>query len=163
VNHENLFLGQLPKRLVIACVDNDAFNGNYVKNPYNFKHYNINFLALYSGGQQIPAKPLQPNFERERYIRCYDTLFSGTGQSYQDEGNCITREDYSKGYTIFAFNLTPDLNDGTHFNIVKQGNLRLEIHFAQPLAATINVVAYAEFENILEIDRNRNILFDYTT
>ena len=38
-NHEKLFTGQLPSRLVIGCVDNDAFNGNYVKNPFNFKHY----------------------------------------------------------------------------------------------------------------------------
>ena len=28
-NQENLFLGQLPKRVVIGCVDNDAFNGSF--------------------------------------------------------------------------------------------------------------------------------------
>ena len=39
-SQENLFAGQLPLRLVIGCVDNDAFNGSYVKNPFNFKHYN---------------------------------------------------------------------------------------------------------------------------
>ncbi|GFX35654.1 uncharacterized protein F54H12.2 [Trichonephila clavipes] len=26
---DNVFSGQMPKRIVIACVDNDAFNGNY--------------------------------------------------------------------------------------------------------------------------------------
>ena len=40
-NHEQLFTGQLPLRLVIECVDNDAFNGNYVKNPFNFKRYTL--------------------------------------------------------------------------------------------------------------------------
>ena len=30
------------------------------------------------------------------------------------------------------------------------------------LPNTINVIAYAEFKNIIEIDRNRNVLFDYT-
>ena len=29
---ESLFSGQLPNRLVVACVDNDSFNGNYTKN-----------------------------------------------------------------------------------------------------------------------------------
>ena len=38
-NHEKLFTGQLPTRLVIGCVDNDAFNGNYTKNPYHFKNF----------------------------------------------------------------------------------------------------------------------------
>ena len=39
-SQENLFSGQLPTRLVIGCVDNDAFNGNYGTNPFNFKQYN---------------------------------------------------------------------------------------------------------------------------
>jgi hypothetical protein len=32
------------------------------------------------------------------------------------------------------------------FQLIKQGNVRLEIQFAQPLPATINVVLYAEFD-----------------
>jgi hypothetical protein len=38
-----MFLGQLPKRLVIACVDSDALNGAIGENPFDFKHYKINF------------------------------------------------------------------------------------------------------------------------
>ena len=45
-NQENLFLGQVPKLVAIEFVDNDTFSGNYVKNLYNFKHYDINFVAL---------------------------------------------------------------------------------------------------------------------
>ena len=29
--HENLFLGTLPKRLILWCIDNDAYNGEYYK------------------------------------------------------------------------------------------------------------------------------------
>jgi hypothetical protein len=35
-------------------------------------------------------------------------------------------------------------------------------HFAEALAGTINVVLYAEFDNVIEIDRNRQVLFDYS-
>ena len=31
--HESLFTGQLPTRIVIGCVYNEAFNGSYKKNP----------------------------------------------------------------------------------------------------------------------------------
>ena len=31
--HENLFLGTLPKRIILWCVDNDALNGAFGKNP----------------------------------------------------------------------------------------------------------------------------------
>lgn len=163
VNQENLFLGQLPKRVIVGCVDSDAYNGSYAKNPFHFKHYDINFLALYIDGQQVPAKPLQPDFDREKCVRSYTTLFTATGQMCQDEGNHVSRKDYVQGYTLFAFDLTPDLCEvGSHFELTKQGNLRLEIHFGEPLPNTINVVTYAEFENIIEVDRNRNVIFDYS-
>ncbi|XP_067414185.1 uncharacterized protein F54H12.2-like [Emydura macquarii macquarii] len=73
-NHENLFLGQLPKMLVLGFVDNDAFSGSYAKNPLHFKHYDINFVALYVGGEQIPTKPLQPDFEAGCCMREYMNL-----------------------------------------------------------------------------------------
>ena len=59
---DNMFLGQLPKKLIIGCVDSNALNGNITKNHFDFKHYKINFVALNMDGRQIPAKPLQTNF-----------------------------------------------------------------------------------------------------
>jgi hypothetical protein len=57
---ENMFLGQLPKRLVIACVDSDALNGTIGKNPFDFKHYKINFVALNVDGR-FRKQWLHPN------------------------------------------------------------------------------------------------------
>ena len=56
--HENLFLGTLPKRLVLCCIDNDVYNGSYAKNPFHAKHNNVNFLAVYVDGtlQTTPAE-----------------------------------------------------------------------------------------------------------
>jgi len=88
-------------------------------------------------------------------------LFMGSGKWMRDEGNQIPREDFPGGYALYAFDLTADLAEGGHFNLLKQGNIRLDLKFAQALASTINVIAFAEFENILEIDRSRNVLFDY--
>jgi hypothetical protein len=48
------------------------------------------------------------------------------------------------------------------FELIKQGNLRLEIHWTEALTATFNVIIYAEFDNVIEIDRNRQVLFDYS-
>ena len=105
--HENLFLGTLPKRLILWCTDNDAYNGEYYKNPFNAKNNAINFLAVYVDGHQVPAKPLQPNFETGSYIRSYVNLFSATGKQAQDEGNELSRDDFGKGYTFFGFDLNP--------------------------------------------------------
>ena len=160
-SQESLFSGQLPTRLVIGCVDNDAFNGIYTKNPFNFKHMNLTQLKVYLDGQQQSVKPLEINFASNQYINAYATLFMGTGKWMRDEGNQISREDFAGGYALYAFDLTPDLSEGDHFNLLKQGNVRLDMKFSQALENTINVIAFAEFENILEIDRSRNVIFDY--
>ncbi|XP_071832414.1 uncharacterized protein F54H12.2-like [Apostichopus japonicus] len=163
---DHIFLGQLPKRVIVGCVRNTAFNGSYQQNPFNLNHFGANFLAVYLDGEQIPHKPLKPNFGAASdgtYIRAYHTLFSGTDKANHDEGNAISREEYSKGYTLYVFDLTPDLSSGGHFNLVKQGNLRMELQFNKPLTTTINVIVYAELDNIIEIDRARNVLFDYSS
>ena len=80
--YENLFLGTLPKRLVLCCIDNDAYNGAYDKNPFHAKNKNVD-------GRQIPSKPFQPNFADDLFVRSYMSLFS-TGKMWQDEGNGLT-------------------------------------------------------------------------
>ena len=161
-NQENLFLGQLPNRIVLGLVENTAFSGVVDKTPFNFQHYDIDFMALYVDGVQIPSKPLQPDFAGENHMRSYASLFNGTGLMSKDQGNDISRDEYGRGYTLFAFDLTPDLSDSGHFQLVKHGNLRLELHFKTQLPQTVNAIVYAEFDNVIEIDKARNVLFDYS-
>ena len=162
VNEQNLFLGNLPKRLVIGCVGNRAFDGDYAKNPFHFQHFDTNYIALNVAGRQIPAKPLTPDFEGRNYVRSYLNLFANTGKLFHDEGNAIKPYDFAAGYTLFCFDLTPNLTDDQQIGLVRKGDLRLEMHFAKPLPETINVVCYAEFDNIVEIDKTRNVLCDFS-
>ena len=62
---------------------------------------------------------------------------------------------------MYAFDLTANLGEDDHFSLVRQGSVRLALKFSQALAATIAVVAYAEFENVIEVDRGRNIVFNF--
>ncbi|XP_071579482.1 uncharacterized protein F54H12.2-like [Temnothorax nylanderi] len=139
---DNVILGQLPKRIIVGFVDNRAFNGDRKLNP-----------------------PLQPSFSKDEplYVEAYHTLFSGTGIHFLNEGNSISREDYAEGFTLFAFDLTPDLsaNCAGHWNLVKHGSLRLEVRFEKALTATVNCIVYAEFDNVLEIDSSRQIIVDF--
>ena len=62
---------------------------------------------------------------------------------------------------MYAFDLTADLGEDDLFSLLRQGNIRLTLKFANALAATVTVVAYAEFQNVTEIDRDRNVIFDF--
>ena len=159
-NPDNIFLGQIPKRLV----DTEAYNGRYRTNPFYFKHHNLTQVGVCVDGEQIPRKPLFLNFDAaggQNVIAGYQSLFSGIGRLSQDMGNQINGSDYGSGYTLFAFDLTPDHYPGDHFELIKQGNLRLELHFSEAPANTVTLIVYAEFQNVIEVDANRNVLYDY--
>ncbi|XP_039525756.1 uncharacterized protein F54H12.2-like [Pimephales promelas] len=158
---ENLFLGTLPKSIIITMVDNDAFTGAYDKNPFAFKHYDLEFLAVYVDGQQFPAKPLQPNFTDGLAVREFYQLAMTTGRHLKNQSLSIDRSDFLDGYTLYAFNLTPDEECGQHISLIKSGNIRLEARFRQPLPNTVNLLIYAVFDSIIEVSNRRQVLVDY--
>jgi hypothetical protein len=120
VTQEHVFIGQLPTRVVICCVDNDAFTGRYTKNPFNFKHYyltdaftgrytknpfnfkhyNLTEVSLQVDGQNQPVRSYKCNFETKAIVQAYMGLFTDTGKAFKDEDIDITREDYVAGYTV---------------------------------------------------------------
>ena len=162
---DNLFLGHIPKRLVLVLVDTEAFNSTYGSNPFNFKHHNLNQVGVYVDGEQIPRKPLFLKFGEaggQNIIAGFQNVFSVTGRLSLDVGNQINRSDYGSGYTAFCFDLSPDHCSGDHFELIKQGNLRVELHFGQALPNMVNLIIYAEFQNVIEIDAKGNVLYDYT-
>lgn len=161
---DSLFMGQIPNRVVLGMVENEAFNGAYDKNAFNFQHFHLNFLCLNVDGKQVPGRPLTPDFANGHYIDCFETLFTGTGMYGDDLGQCIKRSDYDKGYCLFAFNLTPDQSNGiSHVNTRRHGTVRASLHFAKALPCTVTVIAFAQFDNVVLLDRHRNIIFDYAT
>jgi hypothetical protein len=142
-------------------VDNKAFNGDYKTNPFNFQHFSATELSVYLDGQQNAIKPLVMDYTNGLYVNAYMGMYTGSRQENQDEGNGIGRIEFANGYALYVFDLTPDLSECDSFNLTRSGGVRLAMKFSTALAKTITVVAFAEFENIIEVDRNRNVVFDY--
>ena len=159
---ENLFMGQVPNRVIVCLVDTDAFNGSFAKNPYNFKNYKITDISLKSDGQEQSGEPIKLDFTAGTIMEGYWSLLQTAGKVLKDADIDISREDYVSGYSLFGWDLTPDLGEDDHFNLIKRGSLRLSIKFGEALPQTVNVIVYAEFQNVLEIDRNRNVFYDFT-
>ena len=161
---DNLFQGQLPKRLVVTMVDNDAFNGAFKKNPFKFKHNQLSGICLYVDNEAAPAEPMRLNFDcasGNRYVSAYMSLFHGGNTFCVDTDNDISRNDFGNGYTMFAFDLTPDLSNSNHLSLLKNANLKLQLNFATPLGQTTILLVYAEFDNLIEITKDHAVLYDY--
>ena len=161
---DNLYNGLVPKTFVLGMVDSAAFNGDYEKNPFNFKTLTASFIGITVNGEEVPFKPLQLSYTDAtiRYIEAYLSMFSGTGKLFYDTGNGISRDDFKNGYALYAADLTPDMcGSSDHFNVVPRGNLALNLKFTTAPAAAVSLVCYAEFENTIHIDSERNVIYDY--
>jgi len=82
------------------------------------------------------------------------------GKLNRDEGVDISRSDFDKGYAFYAFDLTADLSEDDHYNLIKQ-NVRLSLKYATPLDQPVMVITLAKFDNLLEINRDRQIFADF--
>ncbi|CAI5669519.1 unnamed protein product [Oreochromis niloticus] len=159
-NQENLFLGAMPKYVVLGMVHHDAFTGRRDLSPFNFRHNDVEYLALCQDGRQVPAKAFQPQFDRGNSVREFYHMFSATGRHLKDLPLSIDRQEFNEGYALFAFNLEPS-EDADALSPVSNGNLRLEMRFRVPLPQTTTLIVYACYDSILEIDSKRQVLVDY--
>ena len=69
VSYEKLFSEQLPNRIIVGLVRNDAFSASKSHNPFNFEHYNVSEISVYADGQNVQnIKPLTMNFGGGQYV-----------------------------------------------------------------------------------------------
>ena len=141
-------------------VEDDAFTGLCTKNLYNFKSFNLRSIILSANGVAVPGTPLK--IEDGDTAICYQTLFYGLHKLEQESGSIIKREDWSRGYALLAFDLTPDFNHGDHYSLVDHGKVKLKLKFFNKLTQAINILILSQFDNVIEIDKDRNILFNYS-
>ena len=146
---DDMFQGEIPKTLTLCLVSSEALNGSCKRNPFEFKHYNLNFCSFYVDGQSYPSQGLQPAFSGENYVEAYLRLFN------QNPLNGITYEEFGSGYTIYTF----DLNEKSKnvLSLRKRGHTRLELRFAEPLPEPATLLAYGKFQQILSVYESRNV------
>ena len=151
--------GVVPSRVVLGFLKTSSCDGSYSENPFNFRNYKLTSLNLKAGSKSLPySTPLTLNFSKNEYLNGYNTLF----QNIRESGNDITYEEYGKGNTIFAFDLSPDLCNSEHYSLIKTGALELDLNFETSITESITVMYYLEFDNIIEKTKEREVLIDYS-
>jgi hypothetical protein len=151
--------GILPSRVVVAFLETPSFDGVFEKNPFNFQNFGINFLRLKCGARVAPyTNGIRLDYAKNAYLQGYNTLFQGLNGAPCD----ISYEEYKSGHAIYVFDLSPDTCHGNHFNLLREGSLDLEILLDKALINTaVTAVFYLEFDNVVELDKQKQISLDY--
>lgn len=97
----------------------------------------------------VPQKPLVSDFAAHQSLRNYFGMLEAVGKTFTDTGVDIDRTKCEKGYSLLAFDLTPDLTENGCYHLIKIGTIRLELKFDKPLTQPCNVVCYSEFDSAI--------------
>ena len=100
---ENFIYSQIPRRMFVFLVDNEAFSGSYSKDPFYFQPFNINHICAFIDGVSYPSQPYQPDFDQEKYMREYLGLFDALNQNGTDVMCNIEKNIYKSNEAIFLF------------------------------------------------------------
>ena len=164
---DNVYMGQMPCRLIIGFVTNNEFSGSYTTNPLKFGHHDLTYLAVHINGEMFPKTPYTPDYRAasENYTREYHDFLMNLGATKYPNQPPIDYVNYRKGLCLYAFNFNSDFdtpNESEYINPPKDGFLNIEVKFRANLAAALKAICYAQFDNLIEIDENRNVTVDYS-
>ena len=156
---QNVWSNTLPTKAAFCFISQKAVNGGYEKNPFNFQNL-VEEIALYVNGESMPARPMKIDVgTNQNHVTPFVNLFEAAEKWNKDAGLEITRSQFAKGYAIYAFSLAPSDLGEEYLNLVRQGNVRLEVKFAVSTVETLTCLAYAEFPVRLGVDQLRDIKY----
>ena len=113
----NLFNGDIPRRLILGLVPGKNFAGSIDTNPFYFKHYDVNTIELRVGGREI--SPLKVNFKSGNYGLAYLYLLNGIGIGGSNKGIWLSYDEFADGNSFFVFDLTADGADSDAMELMK--------------------------------------------
>ena len=159
-----LFTGQIPTKVIIGLVNNEAFVRSWTKSPFNFAHMDLNQACLVVDGRPLPAQPWQPNFTQGLDAETYHALLKSARMYPSDWSNGLSAAQFVGGTMLLSWDLTPDDSDGTAYLSPRPlGTVKASLGFAKPLPVKTTLLAYAQYDNLVIVDAYCTVTFDYNT
>ena len=160
----NPFQNRTPNLIVVGLVEAAAFNGHVEKNPFAFQKFGLTSIKQLVKGEEYPYETLELDHASDQFdMRGYHRFLEATSCLRKSKGNMVTRKEWGQGraFTLFAFdNAANGFLHSPVLNPKLSGELQLMLHFGADPAVNVTVIVYGEFENLLEVDSNKAILYN---
>jgi|TARA_B110001454_G_scaffold208963_1_gene221990 hypothetical protein len=159
---ENLFSsGFLPETCIIGLVTTESFLGSYSTSPFDFRHFSLNDLSISYDDKIFPTIPYELDYvTTKNWIRGYLSLFQESNLK-SDGGIGISLKNYPNGFCFYQINFGNERTNGDHFNPKKIGSARLKLQFDTLTNPSLTCLVYCESSEIIEINKNREIVRDF--
>lgn len=158
---ENLFHGNVPKKIAFAMVHVDNFNGAHNKNPFNFHHFNVSHMRLLKNGQEYPYPECRTDFSSKPplFLQTWHRMMMSFKSDYNDHCVYVTKKDFANGFFFYSFFMPPDQESGWEMHQVPSGpsQIRLELTFDTALTKSIQLIVFYTSDSIVTIDNLRRV------
>ncbi|GFY45648.1 uncharacterized protein TNIN_204401 [Trichonephila inaurata madagascariensis] len=129
----NAVNGILPSQMILGLVSKSTFNGDFQKNPFNFKYYNLSYISLSENGIQIPMSAYTPSYRNNLFARNYLSLFTDLAHNNTN----VTLEDYKNNTCLYIFDLPQDFSaSDTFMNVARSRDISVHLKFDEDLQET---------------------------
>ena len=129
----NLYIEEVPRRLIIGLLENQAFIGNKFKSPFNFLNFNLRDITIYCNGRQYPGSSYNIDYTYNLYVRPYHDMQEFIGMANTTDSNGINYDMYKTGWCLYVFNLTPSMEQSNAFELVREGTTSICLRFNEPV------------------------------
>jgi len=143
-------------------VRNKAFNGHLESNPFNFKHCLSEIAVYLDGQQQFALQPIQPDCENGLYIRAYETIYWHWKAVVQGRGTLHNSRRLQGRICVVRVRPDSGFGRGRSFQSGETGQRASGSEICRGTSGNCKCgLAYVEFENVREVDRDGNVVFDF--
>ena len=161
----DIFRGRIPNRVVVGMVHSEGYHGSYTRNPFCFEKFGATKVSQIVRGEEYPYQIQDMNTdngELDGWI--YHQLLDASCARFK-KGFMIQPEHwgYGKTSTLFMFdNVASGCAESSRFMNPKQsGDVKIHILFGAATQHVINVIIYGEFENVMHLDPNGAVLYNF--
>ncbi|GBM64445.1 hypothetical protein AVEN_148448-1 [Araneus ventricosus] len=106
--------------MIQGLVSNSALNGEFKKNPFDFKNYNLSYISLSVNGVQITMSAYTPSYKNDLFARNYLNLFTNLAQHNTN----VTLQEYKDNTCLYVFELTQVFPASDPFmNVARSGGI----------------------------------------
>lgn len=147
----------MPKRVFVFQCAQSAKDGSISRNPFNFQHFNLSNVNITKNGASIPlAGPI--SVDKKDPCVLYRITLDAINDSRKVHFNSW---EFMNGYMLMCFNtgVCNGTADASFRNPVENGTLRVRLDYAKPLAEPITVFCMAEYDDVMLLDNDRNVMW----
>ena len=162
---EGIIVGRVPKVLCIGLVSNEAYNGKLSKIPMNFAPNNLSEVTVtWNNAESIESRTISLNF-KDSNNTAPDDVLEGVLSLQKAVANDlmwngISKDNYAQGNALVCVELLPNIPDA--LSVIRNGTVKISLQFRSGTTEALTLVVFGLYQNILEIDRNRNVVIDRT-